>query len=85
MATGTQLEKSAPATPGQPQWTDRVAGLWARGRVSWARMQPAERGWAFVASLLLTGLVGGLLWYMLRPDWRILYDDLDPADARQIG
>ena len=85
MATGTQLEKSAPATPGQPQWTDRVAGLWARGRVSWARMQPAERGWAFVASLLLTGLVGGLLWYMLRPDWRILYADLDPADARQIG
>jgi flagellar M-ring protein FliF len=48
-------------------------------------MQPAERGWAFVASLLLAGLVGGLLWYALRPDWRILYADLDPADARQIG
>ncbi len=31
MATGTQLEKSAPATPGQPQLTDRLAGLWGLG------------------------------------------------------
>ena len=85
MATGIQLEKSAPANPGQPQWTDRLAGLWARGRVSWARMQPAERGWALTAALLLAALCGGLLWYALRPDWRILYAGLDPDDARQTG
>jgi flagellar M-ring protein FliF len=48
-------------------------------------MQPSERGWTLVAAVLLTGLTGGLLWYMLRPDWRILYADLDPADARQTG
>lgn len=85
MATGTQLEKNSPGTPGQPQWTDRLAGLWARGRVSWARMQPAERGFAILAALLLAALTGGLLWYALRPDWRILYADLDPADVRQTG
>ena len=85
MATGTQLEKSVPAIPGQPQWADRVAGLWARGRVSWAAMKPAERGWAMLAASLLTALAGGLLWYALRPDWRILYANLDPEDARQIG
>ena len=51
MATGTQLEKSAPATPGQPQLTDRLAGLWGRARVRWAGMQPAQRGWAVVAAL----------------------------------
>jgi flagellar M-ring protein FliF len=48
-------------------------------------MQPAERGFAILAALLLAALTGGLLWYALRPDWRILYADLDPADVRQTG
>jgi flagellar M-ring protein FliF len=85
MATGTQLEKSAPATHGQPQLTDRLAGLWGLGRVRWAQMQPAQRGWALAAAALLVALVGGLFWYGLRTDWRTLYADLDPEDARQIG
>jgi flagellar M-ring protein FliF len=85
MATGTQLEKSAPAKPGQPQWTDRLAGLWGLGRVRWAGMQPAQRGWAVAAGLLIGILAGGLLWYGLRTDWRVLYADLDPEDARQTS
>ena len=85
MATGTQLEKSAPATPGQPQLTDRLAGLWGLGRAHWAAMQPAQRGWALMAALLLAALVAGLSWYALGPDWRILYANLDPEDARQTG
>jgi flagellar M-ring protein FliF len=85
MATGTQLEKSPPAIPGQPEWTDRLAGLMAQGRVRWATMEAAQRGWAMAAAVLLTALVGGLLWYGLRTDWRTLYADLDPEDARQIG
>ena len=79
------MEKTAPATPGQPQLLDRLAGLWGRGRVRWAGMQPAQRGWAVVATLLLVALVGSLAWYGLRTDWRTLYADLDPEDSRQIG
>jgi flagellar M-ring protein FliF len=85
MATGTQLEKSAPATHGQPQLADRLSGLWGLGRVRWAQMQPAQRLWALAASALLLALVGGLFWYGLRTDWRTLYADLEPEDARQIG
>jgi flagellar M-ring protein FliF len=85
MATGTQLEKSAPAKPGQPQLTDRMAGLWGRARVRWAEMQPVQRGWAMVAAGLVVVLIGVLLWYGLRTDWRTLYADLDPEDARQAG
>ncbi len=85
MATGTQLEKSAPLMPGQPQLTDRLAGLWGRAKVSWAGMQPAQRGWMLVVALLLAALVGGLFWYGLRTDWRILYADMDPDDVRQAG
>jgi flagellar M-ring protein FliF len=32
---------------------------------------------------LLAVLSGGLLWYALRTDWRTLYVNLDPDDARQ--
>jgi flagellar M-ring protein FliF len=85
MATGTQLEKSVPAMPGQPQLADRLAGLWGRAKVRWAQMQPAQRNWALTAALLLAALAGGLLWYSLRTDWRTLYVDMDPDDARQTG
>jgi len=85
MATGTQLEKSAPATTGPAQWTDRLTALVARGRVIWAGMAPAQRGWAVAAGVLLVALIGGLFWYGMRTDWRTLYGDLEPEDARQIG
>ncbi|MDR3751737.1 MAG: flagellar basal-body MS-ring/collar protein FliF [Terracidiphilus sp.] len=85
MATGTQLEKSAPATPGQPQLADRIAGLWGLAKVRWAQMHPVQRSWALTAALLLAAMAGGLLWYTLRTDWRTLYVDMDPEDARQTG
>jgi flagellar M-ring protein FliF len=91
MATGTQLEKSVPAKPdqaqrpGQPQLLDQVGALWSRMRIRWAGMQPSQRTWAIGAVLLLMALIGGLLWYGLSPNWRILYAGMDPEDARQIG
>jgi flagellar M-ring protein FliF len=85
MANATQLEKSAQPMPGQLQWMDRLAGLWDVARVRWATMQPAQRRWALTTATLLAGLIGGLLWYGLRTDWRVLYADLDPEDARQTG
>ena len=85
MATGTQLEKSPPAMPGKVQMGGRWAGLWGMVRVRWAQMAAAERGWVVIAALLLMALAGGLAWYAMRPDWRTLYVDLDPDDARQIG
>jgi flagellar M-ring protein FliF len=55
------------------------------GRIRWAGMQPGQRGWAMVAAVLLATMAGGLLWYSLRTDWRTLYADMDPEDARQAG
>ena len=82
MATATQLEK-IPQAAGQPQVGGRLAALWHLGKVRWASMLPSQRAWSVTASLLLLGLAGGLLWYALRPDWRTLYANLDPEDARQ--
>ncbi len=86
MATGTQLEKAAPPfRPGQPQLGDRLAALWGLGKVRWAEMPVRQRGWTAAAALMLTGLVGLLFWYGMRTDWRTLYVNLDPDDARQTG
>ncbi len=74
-----------PGTSGQPQWAGRMAGLLARGRVRWATMQTGQRRWALAAGALLAALIGSLLWYGLRTDWRLLYAGLDPDDARQTG
>lgn len=51
----------------------------------WAQLAPGQRGWAVLTVLLLAAIVGGLVWYAMRPDWRTLYVDLDPDDARQMG
>ncbi|MDR3753316.1 MAG: flagellar basal-body MS-ring/collar protein FliF [Terracidiphilus sp.] len=83
MATGTQLEKTPPPL-GDVQKGGRWSGLWSLAWVRWAQMAPAQRGWAMVATMMLTALLGGLAWYGLRPDWRTLYAGLEPDDARQI-
>src|SRR4051812_28875320 len=84
MATGTQLEKSAPAIA-----DNALAGglsmLWVRARVWWASMAAGQRVWAVVSLFLIASIVGGLFFYMLRTDWRTLYANLDGEDARQMG
>jgi flagellar M-ring protein FliF len=83
MATGTQLEKTQPAKPVQAQLPGQMAALWGMAKVRWAGMGATERRWAVAAVALLAVLSGGLLWYALRTDWRTLYVNLDPDDARQ--
>ena len=85
MATGTQLERSAPAPPGKLQPGGRMSGLLGLARVRWAEMAAAQRGWVVTAALLVLGVAGLVAWYGLRTDWRTLYVDLDPDDARQMG
>jgi len=77
------LEKSPPVVPGQVQPGNRWAGLWGLARVRWAQMAAQQRAWAVVAALLLAALLGGLTWYAMRPDWRTLYVNMEPDDARQ--
>src|ERR1700744_6262017 len=85
MATAAQLAKTAPPLPGQPGWSGRVAGLWGRTRVAWAQLAPAQRTRLGLSLIVLAALTGGLLWYILRTDWRALYTGLDSDDARQIS
>jgi flagellar M-ring protein FliF len=48
-------------------------------------MKPAQRGWALLAAALLAAMIGGLGWYAARTDWRVLYSNMDPEDARLAG
>ncbi len=85
MATGTQLEKTPTGNPVQAGFAGRLGALVTRARVRWAELMPNQRLWAMVAAGMVVALLGGLLWYGLRTDWRTLYADLDPDDARQIA
>ncbi len=62
-----------------------ASALWTRAQIHWASMAPRQRSWAVVVALMLATMVGSIFWYGLRTDWRTLYANLDPADARQIG
>ena len=85
MAPGTQIEKSAPAIAGQPQWIDRAAGAWGRARVMWGRMSAGQRRGALTGAVLVGAMLVGVVWLMTRTDWRTLYSGLEQDDARQIG
>ncbi len=83
-APGTQLEKRAPVGDGG-QLQAGAAAMWTRSRIGWAAMAPQQRRWAIVTAAVLSALLGGMLWYGLRTDWRTLYAGLDPDDGRQVG
>ena len=85
MATGTELEKTARMAPAKVPLSGGLGAVWTRAKVQWAGMQPRQRTWAMVAGALLAGAIAFLAWYALRPDWRVLYADLDSDDARQVG
>ena len=85
MAIGTQSEKTATGVPLPAGFAGRLRALVMRARVRWAELLPNQRLWALVAAGMVVALLGGLLWYGLRTDWRTLYADLDPEDARQIA
>ena len=79
-----QLEKRGPTGEGNPL-PSGAAALWKRTQDVWASMSGRQHNGAIAALVLLAGLVGGLSWYALRTDWRILYSGLDTEDSRQVG
>jgi flagellar M-ring protein FliF len=85
MATGTELDKITGIPSGKASLGAGFGAVWMRSRVRWAGMQPQQRVWALVFAVLVAAMAVFLLWNALRTDWRILYADLDPEDARQIG
>jgi flagellar M-ring protein FliF len=48
-------------------------------------MTPYQRRWSLVAGSLIAAVFGFLSWNGLRTDWRTLYVNLEPDDARQMG
>lgn len=83
--TETQLAKSGATAGGQGALPAGLSALWTRARVHWAGMSGGQRNGSLVSAALLAMLLGGMLWFGLRTDWRTLYGGLEPEDARQTG
>ena len=84
MTTATQIEKTN-AVAASAEYSGSLSVLWSRIQTQWAAMSPGRRRWSAIAGLLLGGLAVGLFWYGMRTDWRTLYANLDPDDARQMS
>lgn len=84
MPTAQQLEKPNTAAAGPAKAVGLVT-IVRSTEERWAAMNPLQRRWAGVAGLLIAGVAGGLLWLGMRTDWRTLYANLDPEDARQVS
>ncbi len=80
---GTQLEPHG--RDGGGALAVGASAMWTRARMGWAAMVPQQRRWAITAVAMLSALLGGLIWYGLRTDWRTLYAGLDPEDGRQVA
>jgi flagellar M-ring protein FliF len=85
MATGTQLETSSQAKAAQLKVPTQFAAVWKRTSSWWSSKAPVERRWSLIAGVLITAVLGLLLWFGLRTEWRILYMNMEPDDARQTG
>ena len=66
------MEKS-PLAAGKIAPGGRVQGFLGLLQVRWAEMAAAQRAWVVLGLLMTLGLVGGLIWYAMRTDWRTLY------------
>jgi len=80
MDENQQLRTATGATP-----DNRAATLWANAAAAVGRLDPRQRLWAALAAGLVLAAAAGLLWYAARPDWRVLYTNLDAQDAREIA
>ena len=85
MAAGTEMEKTAQPKVQKVPLTAALGTLGTRARVRWTGMRPGQRAWAAGTAVFIAALCGLLVWYAMRPDWRVLYAGMDSEDARQMG
>ncbi|MFY9746209.1 MAG: flagellar basal-body MS-ring/collar protein FliF [Acidobacteriaceae bacterium] len=63
----------------------RAGALVAEAAARYRALDPGRRSRLVMTAAVLLACFGGLLWYVSRTDWRMLYAGLDPEDARQMG
>jgi len=92
---GASLQTSQVAVSGSVQGSvagrDWFVGLgpltvaWQNFHARWSQLPPRHRGGWLAACALVAAVLGGMIWYASRPDWRTLYAGLDPEDSRQLA
>jgi flagellar M-ring protein FliF len=87
-AAGSPASEERPAAGSAlalPGWEHRLRLAWGRSAATLGAMTPGQRLWGGAALAMAVAMAAGLLWYALRPDLRVLYSGLAPADAREIA
>jgi flagellar M-ring protein FliF len=53
----------------------------ARGQKVLKAMPPKKRTGLMAGGLMLAAVIAGMIWFLNRPDWRVLYSGLEPRDS----
>ncbi len=81
--SGTGL--APPGNAGSGGALDRVSALAADARGRFLAMHPGRRRWMGTSVLLIAAICAGMMWYVGRTDWRVLFSGLDAKDTEQIA
>lgn len=90
MAAGAQLDKLASNQAGAGGAVSRAPrdlarNAWNTAGERWRALEPGQRKWAILGTLLLMAAVGALVGTAARTDWKTLYTGMDPDDARAVS
>jgi flagellar M-ring protein FliF len=56
----------------------------ARGQKLFEKMPPKKRTGLLAGGLLLAAVIVGMVWFLNRTEWRVLYSGLEPRDAAMV-
>ena len=56
----------------------------ARGRERFEALPAQRRTWLLAGGVMLAGLVACMIWFVNRPDWRVLYSGMEARDAATV-
>jgi flagellar M-ring protein FliF len=72
------------ANKSTPEWGQQALALVHRGHATYQALPEQRRSNLMRGGLLLLGMIAALAWFLNRPDWRVLYSNLEARDSGTV-
>ena len=63
----------------------QALALLARGQKRLTALPEAKRNRLLISGVMMVGVIAGVLWYVNRPDWRVLFSGLEARDVQTVS
>jgi flagellar M-ring protein FliF len=65
--------------------TEKALAMAAAMRERLMAMPAGKRTWLIASGVFLAAMCAGMIWFVGRPDWRVLFSGLDGKDVQQVS